>query len=430
MLLMTVSFPAAHAEDYSARGLVDDELRARSLPQSALAGLFLLPRYVTDGTLYGMERTAAYVSNPDFVRKVKDILYIIEPDLMWYPVVDYASGFRPTYGAGLRYKKGPFDFKVSGNAYDSELWSLGFESKYRFYTSGGMLVFKLGGLLEHKDDLRFSGFGGDPKNDPRNAFFSDEDQGTFSQDKRKIEWRLSYEHAGALNLHYSGLIQRRSFKPFGDDDDDLREVFELSLIPGLTAGTPVSETYHELAVEVDTRQNRELVTPGFRTEVYSGISAGLGENESNTLRVGADVSGYIKTFHKDRLLIPRLSVDIVEDLNDEPIPFSNYPRQQIFRGVSSREWIRMDEVSTVLSLEYQWRISPIFSAHVFYDYLAVGKTLSSIQWDDGPWAVGAGLDFHYRSKEWARVELAAGSEGFQAKLSIGMPVRSNARTDW
>jgi hypothetical protein len=420
---------AAYEEEISLRGAEREETRFLDPFAATGSALTYLPRKILDGSLYLTGHTAAKLSDKDFIEKVKDILYIYERKLLWYPVVEYASGFRPAYGAGLLYKDEGLRISAKAMAHDSNYWSYSVKPSYLTYTPLGEWRNSVLAVVEKKNDRRFYGIGADPRNDHRSAFVGQNDYGVYTETRKKIQWESSlYKPDRSLGLTYLGYYQRRSFDDHGYGINDVREVFNHSLIPGFDA--PVKQLYNELALEIDTRDQKKILAPGFRSELYSGISAGFGKHDANLFRTGFDVAGFIPVVKEDRLFVPRVTADLVENINDKPIPFSEYPRHHTFRGVSSREIIRSERVSIVPSIEYQWPLSHMFSGHVFLDSLFVGPRAEGIRWHEGLWATGFGVDFHLFKNELARAEMAFGSEGFQAMITIGAPLKTNHRKDW
>lgn len=432
LFILFSSFSSAHAayeKEVSLRGVEREETRFLDPLGTAVSGITYIPRVVLDGTLYATGRTAAALSDKDFIRRVKNILYFYDEKFMWYPILDYASGFRPSYGAGLNFKDGNWRINTKAVIHDSNYYSYSGKIKYHLSLETFEWDNSLLAVSEKKDDKRFYGIGADPRGDQRNTFVGENDYGIYTESRRKIQWESSLYKAGrSVGLTYLGYYQRRAFEDHGSGTNDVREVFDHSIIPGFDA--PVRQLYNELALEVDTRDQKAVLSPGFRSEVYSGISAGFGKHNANLFRTGFDAAGFIPVIRKNRLIVPRLTADLVENINDEPIPFSEYPRQHTFRGVSNREIIRSERVSLVPSIEYQFPVSHMLNAHLFFDTLFVGPRAGAISWHDGLWATGVGIDLHYFKHELGRLELAGGSEGFQAKVTIGTPLKTNHRKDW
>lgn len=420
--------PSLFAEP-NIRGVEKKEVKAVDPALTVLAGVFYIPRQIVDGTLYGVGKTVEVVSDKEFIEKVKDILYLYERKLLWFPIVGYASGFRPTYGGGLYYKDGGKQALFRATMYDAHYWSVSLKGSHTQDIGWASWKNSLLGAVETKNDRRFYGIGADPHNDPRSAFIAQNEYGVYTENRRKFQWGSGLESRdGTYSLDYLGFLQRRGFKSDGDGSNDLEDIFDVSRIPGFQ--NPVSQIYDELSFTYDTRKNKKMMSSGFRGEIYGGFSNGLAKNKSDLFRTGFDASGFIPVHRPDQLIVPRLVLDVVENLDDTEIPFSEYPRHHTFRGLSRREQIRSERVSMVPSIEYQWPISHMLAGHIFFDSLIVGPRLSEFSWHNGIWAAGAGVDVHYMGHELARVELAGGSTGIYLSVTIGKPLRSNHRADW
>ncbi len=420
---------AAYEKEISLRGAEQEETKFLDPLGTTVSAITYIPRKIADGALYVTGHTAAKLSDKDFIERVKDILYLYDNKILWYPIVEYSSGFRPVYGAGIQYKEEGLRLGAKATQFDSNYWSYSVRPSYQFYTPLGEWKNSVLAVMEKKDDRRFYGLGADPHNDSRNVFVGTNDYGVYTESRRKLQWESSlYRPDRSLGVTYLGYYQRRSFEDHGRGINDVREVFDHSQIPGFDA--PVKQLYNELAIEFDTRDQKKILAPGFRSEIYSGISAGLGKHNANLFRAGFDTAAFIPVVMEDRLLVPRVVADMVEDTNGEAIPFSEYPRHHSFRGVSNREIIRSERVSLVPSIEYQWPLSHMFSGHIFFDTLFVGPRMGGIRWHEGLWAAGIGTDFHLFKNELARTELAFGSEGVQVTMRIGAPLKTNHRKDW
>ncbi len=420
---------ATEAPKQSIRGVERQESHIYDPALSLFSWVLYLPRQIVDATLYGGGKTAEVLSDKDFIEKVKDILYIYKRKLLWFPMVGYASGYRITYGGGLLWKDGGFQSLFRGMVHDAHYWSLSLKNTYSKELGWSVWKSSLLGALETKDDRRFYGLGAAPGTDPRNTFLANNDFGAYTEERRKIQWSTGlFTPDEKYGITYLGSIQRKGFDPHGRGEDELSEIFDVSKIPGFSQ--PVKQLYNELAFEVDTRSNKKQISSGFRGEIYGGFSNGIGGDRSDMFRTGFDAAAFIPVIKEDRVIVPRLTMDLVENLNSTPIPFSEYPRQFHFRGVGGREMIKSDRVSFVPSIEYQWPLSHMLTGSIFFDTIIVGPRFFEPSWHHGIWAAGVGLNIHIKEHEIGRVELAGGSEGFQVAVTLGTPLKSNHRKDW
>lgn len=412
------------------RGVLREESYSSDVPRSLLSAGLYLPKQALNVGIYGVGKVVKTVSDEEFIETVKDILYLYERDLLWFPVVDYASGFRPEYGAGLYYTNGKLKSLARFSVHDSDYWDYFLKTSYKISLDRVFVESYVLGRLEKKDDLRYHGIGGDPEDDPRNRFISltDQDYGVFTQERKKIEWGTSvYAPSKLWQLKYMGFYERRNFENSGVGHNDLEDVFDLTSIPGFTEG-PLAQIYNEISFAMDTRNNKKLISPGLRAEGYYGLSAGLRNNDADVWKTGVDLMGFIPVYKENRVLVPRIMLDYVGDLGNSYVPFTEFTRHKTFRGTSDRDWVRSDRASAMYSLEYQWPLTHNLAGHLFVDYVAVGRNFGSLDWDDGIWAAGAGFDLRVYSREIGRLQFSGGSEGFQFKFTVGKPFAKNTRS--
>ena len=134
---------------------------------------------------------------------------------------------------------------------------------------------------------------------------------------------------------------------------------------------------------------------------------------------------------RNRLLVPRLIFDMVEELNDRSeIAFVEYPRHLEFRGASSKTLLRSDKYKLQTSLEYQWPLTHYLNGHLFVDYLTVAPNPGRFYSGSSPWAAGFGIDFHTSFSEVGRLIISHGSEGLFIKVDVGLSSLNKDRSDW
>ena len=191
VLIFTAHVPfagAAYEKETSLRGVDREESRFLDPFGDAFSVLTYVPRQALNGLLYGTGHTSAFLSDEDFIKRVKDILYFYDDKLMWYPILSYASGFRTAYGAGLRYKDENISVRTEALLHDSDYWSYSVKPSFSRYIGWGEWENSVLAVIEKKDDRRFYGLGPDPHNDHRNTFVGSNDYGVYTELRKKIQW--------------------------------------------------------------------------------------------------------------------------------------------------------------------------------------------------------------------------------------------------
>ena len=157
----------------------------------------------------------------------------------------------------------------------------------------------------------------------------------------------------------------------------------------------------------------------------------MDEDRTRFSRAGMDAALYIPVIRRNRVIVPRLMIDTVDNLEEDvPLSFAEYPRQLAFRGASGTTLLRTDEISMVPSLEYQWPLTHHLRGHLFIDYLLVADRFSDLTLAGAPYAWGLGFDIHSRESEMARIALSTGTEGLRVMISAGLGGHRNDRTRW
>jgi len=232
-----------------------------------------------------------------------------------------------------------------------------------------------------------------------------------------------------LELYYETNYRRRTITDLPESDESLGDYFDLEALPGLGTGR---QWYNELSARFDTRRYRGLPGPGLTLASHAGLSTGQGGDERRFGRAGGELFAHVPVFRRDRVLVPKVSVDHVWNRRPEvAISFADYPRHYPFRGVGARRTIlRTDNWVFVPSLEYQWPLTYRTHAQVFCDVLVVGPTLRDIRAGGSPWAAGLALEMHSPFRSLARLLMAGGSEGIRVAIELSPPVKTNDRTRW
>ena len=421
---------AALTESALIRGLEADPVIRGGRLRTGANALLWLPRTVLDRSLLLIARSAYVADESGLAEHIESLLSFGGGYLGWYPVVNISSGSKTAAGATLYYDKDPLRFSLGGRYRNHEIWTATARLGATFDAAGRDCEAELTGRLRHRDDYRFYGFGSDPGSDPRNIFAAGaaHDYGVFAQRISRLDLVVDVRLSSHWILRGSSLLRRREvLDPDAAASDNLSAVFAPGL-PGVGVG---KQAYNEIAMIHDTRPCADRITPGTRLEIHAGLSDGFDGDPSRFSRAGIDAAHYLPVIGHDRVLVPRLILDTIDNRNDAaPVSFADYPRQRTYRGISNARLLRTDAVSLTPSLEYQWPLTYRLNAHLFWETLLVAGKIGDLESGGAPWAMGLGLDLQASTAELARLSIAGGSDGLRIIFSYGFSKRTNTRTKW
>jgi hypothetical protein len=223
---------------------------------------------------------------------------------------------------------------------------------------------------------------------------------------------------------------RQTASTLADDPASLEKVYDTARLPG--AATPSRQVYNELAVMWDTRTLRGNPSPGVAATGYMGVSLGVGGDESRSSRTGGDLAVYLPLWRPDRLLVPRIALDALRNLNEAvPFSFMTYPRQLPFRNVNTAiTLLRQDDVVANASLEYQWPLSRALTAGLFTQGIFVGPSVDKMAVEHAPWDAGLKVELHTSDAPVLMVWAAYGSQGLYVWFQMGVVDKTNDRWRW
>lgn len=417
------------------RGLESDKKDGNKALITTANALLFLPKTATAGLLYSVRFAPLLVDDSRFIERYDDFFYIYGKTVGWYPVLNISSGSRIGIGANLFVRNKSFSASVGGFFARQEFWTVRVNSNYSFLTGKAVWNLNLSGEVGVRNDLEYYGLGHDPRNDERNPFLrlSGQEFIMYSQRRPKLQFVLGVRPSSRWQFFYSTYYYKRTItNPAGANNFIVDSLFVNAPADRVTNGEAIIEQYYnELAFKFDTRKYTKEISPGIHLEGYAGLSLGVNDDRSRFARLGADFTFYIPTIRKNRLIVPRVVMDFVNNLNDNvPIPFTEYPRQPTFRGISTKSQLRSDEVSMVPSLEYQWPLTYNLGGHLFVDYLIVSDSFNRLTFNNSPYAIGFGIDLHSPDREMARLSLSGGSEGFRFSFTFGFTEHTTDRTKW
>ncbi|MFQ5599946.1 MAG: hypothetical protein ACE5G2_05265 [Candidatus Krumholzibacteriia bacterium] len=439
VLLLSLA-PRGHADaDSSApdtsrtgvRGLEQERHETGDLARSLVDAVLYLPRVTLNGFLYSTRFGVSVSQDPRVIERAKDIFLFTDHD-GFYPRAALSAESFPALGINL-FHRGKRLGGVLGAAYSNDrFWTTSAHLAYQSRWGERVVKLALAGEIEVEDDRILHGIGASPRIDPRSFFLPEaaEESARYLQRQEKLELVLGLRTASNIEIFFDSMYRRRKPTSPPEGSDRLDAVFDVAGLPG--AGSRDEQVYSEVSLRFQTRRYRGTPSPGLRVDGYAGVSHGVGEHKGRLLRSGGDLAVFFPVIKRNRLIVLRGTVDMVENLTDEvPISFADYPRHLTFRGVSStRTILRTDEWVLVPSLGYQWPLAHSLSGQLFVDGLLVAHSLDRLSTRDAPWATGLALELHTRHHVFGRILLAGGSEGARVGLDVGSSITRNDRSRW
>ncbi len=421
------------AYDYiRVRGIERETRRPINTVRKTLNALLWPPRILIDGVLRTASFSAVFIDEKRIIRKFEDFFYLYNGQVGWFPVLDVVSGSPRGVGASLFYHKNYFSSEVKGLYANRDIWGVKGEVSYIFFSKRFFWRLDLEGRLENDDDFRFFGIGAEPRRDPRSRFLPGAvpERGEYAQRRLLFLLNLGVRPAGDWEVFWTHWYQKRTIHdPAGDSFAHFSQVFDTATLPGSFFNS--KKLYSELSVRYDNRESVKIFGPGSRIEAYAGLAVGLKNDNDRLFRAGVDAMQFLPVLRQNRLLVPRLILDMVEDITGRrEIAFPDYPRHLAFRGASSKKILRSDKFMLQPSLEYQWPLAFFLGGHLFFDYLMVAPTVWKFTTRNAPWAAGMGIDFHSRLSEVARLLVSYGSEGLFFKVDVGLTSLNKDRSNW
>jgi len=413
------------------RGIEREERYASDVWRTGLNATLYLPRIAVSALLYSTGRGTYVATDPRVIELVEEFLYFYEKQLGWHPVLNLDSDFKPEYGLKAFYHHARFGTDFKGKYSNKKKWKTNAQLTLRGTGSNVQWKATLTGQRTEDDDFLFYGIGSEPRGDARSGFLvgANSDNATYFQRRDKLQFIFGVCADTPWEFFLTSFYQQREVSNISGDDQ-FNDVFDIAKLPGGESGKDWRSIYSEIELRLDTRKNQTKSLRGVSLETHLGYSGGIG-NDKRFMRSGFDMAAYYPILKRNRLVIPRIVFNMVENLNtDESIPYFDYPRHPTFRGASSRKLLRQDNLSFVPSLEYRWPLSHKFSGFLFSDALVVSKTLSELSTNNAPYAFGIGMKMHGGQSESGRLEVAYGSQGLRIILHFGSVSHKNARSEW
>jgi hypothetical protein len=390
--------------------------------------VFFIPRETVNGLLYATGRGLQFATDPDVVETVESILYFHKYKAGWHPLFNIDGDWNLEIGAKVFYRDDHFASSIRGKYIKPKHWKAGAKLGLRNKNTAMPWEIEVSGEVMERDDREYYGIGHHPATDPRSYFLPDaeDESGEYFQRLKRLQLIAGIETHSPWTLRW--YIQERFIRSLEKEKGDIDRVFDITQLAG--AGDEIILAYSEISVGFDSRDAEAKVPAGVKTEGYVGYSRGI-DNDIRFLRSGFDFAWHFPVIKRNRLIVPRLAFNMIENLDEDvTIPFTEYPQHPTFRGVSSRHLLQIDNLSLVPSLEYRWPLTHVLQSYLFVDGLMVVDEIDRLTMADEPWAAGLGMNLRLHHGERAGFMIAIGSEGFRGTLYFGLPGYKTARSEW
>ena len=413
------------------RGLEQEPPGDGGAGRAVANALLFLPRTLLDGLLYSGAYGAHVANETSLPQYVSEIASFYHHRIGVRPLINFSTGATFDFGLEVAYRQGPFGAAVSGRYGNGENWGTKLDLVSEFAAKETPLKVQVSAFVNQRDDFEFYGFGPEPRSDPRSHFRPEaqEEFGIYAQRLSRVLLVFGARPLQRWQFFYTGFYQeRRIADPTGSDPANLSRTFDTGALPGVGTGKQV---YQEASLRWDTRAYERKISPGFRLDAYAGLSVGVSGDATRFNRLGIDTAAYLPIIKRNRLIVPRIIVDTVDNLEESvELSFADYGRQPAFRGAARTQLLRTDEVSAVPSLEYQWPLSHNVSGHLFVDGLLVAPSFGRLSVDAAPYSYGIGIAVQGARSEVGRIAVSTGSEGARFMLTVGLNAHLSDRTRW
>jgi hypothetical protein len=139
------------------------------------------------------------------------------------------------------------------------------------------------------------------------------------------------------------------------------------LVPGFHEGAQYLRGF--AGFTVDSRDSPFRPTSGAMFDFTAAYAHGLGFDDESWFRVHGDLIGVLDLWRRSRVLLLRLSMDMMIPTNDALIPWSEYPQLGGPDDLRGAHIGKYRDFSTLIgSAEYRWPVWMWMDAGLFVDY--------------------------------------------------------------
>ncbi len=412
----------APPEGWQLRGL-ENPVEPSIRPSRKFANALLWPlRATVDLVFLATGMAGGLLENEQLVPRARELFFTRGGELGVFPTVFLETGVNPNIGMRIIGSAGPLVSSLRGGYGGPDANVVEGRLQLAVQRPNPTVVW-LEWMHDRRTGLGFLGVGQNPESDPRNHFRAGPQVGLFRERRERLILGYGWRPAPDLEVMMStSYAQRYDEPPRESLERALEAVFEPESIVG--GGERQSRVlYSEVAARYDNRAGRWIVGTGVMSEIYGGVSEGVGWDDSRFVRAGFRLAGFLPFVRRTTILSPQVVVDTLSPLGGRPVPFRELTGQPSFRGINNRR----DFDSVVMSLDYRWYVVPFLAGRLFVDVAKVVPSLAQWNFDDLRWATGLGFDLHTAETQIGRVAVAVSPDGARFNFSLGVPSRFGDR---
>jgi hypothetical protein len=415
------------ARNYEQPPGAEPEDRWLFVPRLVLA----VPRYALKAVFYPIRETIQFADRHAIVERVEDVLYNDERNAAIVPTLGVDSFFGPTLGLKAFHEDlaghdeyGSAEVKFGG------IYKLATQLHFQADRFGGSRLWvESVARFESEPGLLFQGVGNGAITDgtaldPRRGAVATR----YSEQRLLGLQRVGYTFgrpSEMLQIGATGVYNVRDFGPKQRGrEPSIEQVYDTSALVGFADRTTTLET--DLNLIIDLRDVAGATASGGYFEAFAGRVPELGGKYS-FWHHGAELTGYINLYHRNRVLVLRAVVEGVEG-SDQKIPFSSLPR---LGGAHRLRGYRLDrfrdEKAAVGTVEYHYPIHQYVAGALFVDAGRVAHSYADLFEERWKVGVGGGLIVRSRDSQLFAFDIAYG-EGLQLYITTD-PLRAFSKRE-
>ena len=410
-----VAHPAAPEPQAPVTGRTRDERREGDWIRDAANVVLYIPRTTIETLIATSSDAYGLIENEQVVPRVRDALFTRDGRIGIIPTLFVETGFEPNIGVRMIGEVGHYAMTLRGGWGGAHNQVAESRMRLNFFRPRPS-AFTVEGLVDQRSGLGFDGIGPEPATDPRNHFQPGvvPSAGIYRMTRERLIASVGSRPLSSWEVLLSSSY--RQIRVEGDPDagaQSIEKVFVPDSLPSLQESQ--RQAYSELALRIDTRAFRGPPARGWLGEAYAGWLQGI-NSATKAVGAGGRLAAFVPVYRVTNIISPRLSLDTITPVGDEPLSFYDYATLADFRGIDPRR----DRIAAVLALDYRWSLMKFIAARTFVDTSTVAPSFEQIEWQQLRYAWGLGFDFHGTGSLLAQTSVSLSPQGYRFFLTLGV----------